>query len=184
MQIPVQVTFRHMEASEALEAAIRERAEKLDSFYPHIMSCRVVVDAVAGHKHQGKLYGLHLDIKVPGHEIAITRDRHEDVFVALRDAFDAAKRRLEDELRIQRGQVKEHDTPRHGRVARFDPVAGFGFIEAADGTEYYFSAENVVAPGIEHINQNEEVQFIVAFDGDTPQAKRVSVGKHRFPGAA
>ncbi len=119
-----------MDRSDALEAAIREKAEKLNEFYPRIMSCRVVVEEVAAHKRQGKLFDLRIDVKVPGHEIAITRDRNEDIFVALRDAFDAAKRKLEDEVRVQRGDVKVHEIPQHGRIARLEHESGFGFIEA------------------------------------------------------
>jgi cold shock CspA family protein len=178
MQIPLQVTFRHMARSEALEMAIREKAEKLNEFYPRIMSCRVVVEEVAAHKHQGKLYGLHVDVKVPGREFAITRDRHEDIFVALRDAFDAAKRKLEEEVRVQRGDVKVHELPQHGRVAKLDVESGFGFIEATDGTELYFSRENVVSPSFDQLAPGVEVQFLVDYAGEGPQAKRVSAGKH------
>jgi ribosome-associated translation inhibitor RaiA/cold shock CspA family protein len=184
MQLPLQITFRHMERSAALEAAIRERAEKLNEFYPKIMSCRVVVEEIAAHKHQGKLYGLHLDVKVPGHEFAVTRDRHEDVYVALRDAFDAAKRRLEDELRLQRGQVKLHEVALHGHVARIDPEGGFGFIEGADGMQFYFNRDNVVEPAFEQLVPGTAVQFIGALEGDTPQAKRVTAGKHGFGASA
>jgi cold shock CspA family protein len=178
MQIPMQITFRYMARSDALETAIREKAEKLNEFYPRIMSCRVVVEEVAAHKHQGKLYGFHIDVKVPGREFAITRDRHEDVFVALRDAFDAAKRKLEEEVRVQRGDVKVHELPQHGRVAKLDIEGGFGFIEAGDGTELYFSRENVVAPGFDSLSPGVAVQFLVEYAGDGPQAKRVSAGKH------
>ncbi|MFN0305643.1 MAG: HPF/RaiA family ribosome-associated protein [Burkholderiales bacterium] len=108
MQLPVQITFRHMAPSEAIEGAIREKATKLEKVHPHVMSCRVVVESIAAHKLQGKLYSLHIDLKVPGHEIAITRDRDEDIYVALRDAFDAAKRKLEEHVRLQRGDVKAH----------------------------------------------------------------------------
>lgn len=108
MQLPVQITFRHMAPSEAIEEAIRDRVAKLEKVHPHVMSCRVVIENIAAHKQQGRLYSLHIDLKVPGHEFAITRDRNEDIFVALRDAFDAAKRKLEDEVRLQRGDVKAH----------------------------------------------------------------------------
>jgi len=177
MQIPLQITFRHMDRSDALEAAIREKAQKLDEFYPRIMSCRVVVEEVAGHKRQGKLYDLRIDLKVPGHEFAINRDHNEDIFVALRDAFDAAKRRLEEEARVQRGDVKVHETPQHGRIARLDLERGFGFIEAADGTELYFSRENVASPGFDLLGPGVEVRFLVEHGGEGPQAKRVSAGK-------
>ncbi|MFM9883812.1 MAG: HPF/RaiA family ribosome-associated protein [Burkholderiales bacterium] len=184
MQLPLQITFRHMARSDALEAAIREKADKLNEFYPRIMSCRVVVEEVAAHKHQGKLYGLHIDLKVPGHELAITRDRHEDIFVALRDAFDSAKRKLEEELRLQRGDVKVHEIPQHGRIARLDHEGGFGFIEAADGTELYFGRENVASPAFDLLVPGVEVRFLVEYAGEGPQAKRVSVGRHRFPSEA
>ncbi len=108
MQLPVQITFRHMDRSAALEDAIRDHADKLNAVHPRITSCRVVVEEVAAHKHQGKLFALHVDLKVPNHEIAVTRNEHEDVYVALRDAFDAARRKLSDEARIERGEVKRH----------------------------------------------------------------------------
>lgn len=108
MQLPVQITFRHMDRSDALEAAIRDHADKLNAVHPRITSCRVVIEEVAAHKHQGKLFALHVDVKVPNHEIAVTRNEHEDVYVALRDAFDAAKRKLSSDARIQRGEVKQH----------------------------------------------------------------------------
>lgn len=108
MQLPVQITFRHMDRSDALEQAIRDHADRLNAIHPRISSCRVVVEEVAAHKHQGKLFALHLDLKIPHREIAVTRHEHEDVYVALRDAFDAAKRKLSSEAHIDRGEVKQH----------------------------------------------------------------------------
>ena len=113
MQLPVQITFRHMASSDAIEEAIRERAGKLEKIHPRIISCRVVIENIAAHKHQGKLYSLHIDLKVPGHEIAITRDRDEDVYVALRDAFDGVKRKLDDEVHLRRADVKAHTLEGH-----------------------------------------------------------------------
>ncbi len=106
MEIPIQITFRGMETSAALEAAIRDRAGKLDRFHPHVMSCRVVVEEAARHKSQGKQFVVRLDIKVAGAEVAVNHDHSEDAFVAVRDAFDAARRKLEDLARRQRGDVK------------------------------------------------------------------------------
>lgn len=108
MELPIQITFHGMDHSAALEAAIRERAGKLEHFHPHLISCRAVVEEAARHKHQGKEFVVRLDIKVAGKEIAITRDHSEDPFVAVHDAFDAARRQLEDHARHQRGDVKSH----------------------------------------------------------------------------
>lgn len=95
MQIPLQITLRNIAKSEAVEAAIRKKAEKLDRFHRHIVSCRVVVEIPSRHKQQGKEFVVRLDIKVPGSEIVVTHDHHEDLYVALHEAFHAAQRRLE-----------------------------------------------------------------------------------------
>jgi ribosomal subunit interface protein len=95
MQIPLQITLRNIDKSEAVEACIRKKAEKLDRYHRRIISCRVVVEIPSRHKQQGKEFVVRLDIKVPGNEIVITHDHHEDLYVALHDAFLAAQRRLE-----------------------------------------------------------------------------------------
>jgi ribosomal subunit interface protein len=112
MQIPLQITIRDIEHSEALEARIRSKVDKLEDFFKHIMSCRIVVEMPHKHHHQGKQFNVRIDIGVPGHEIAVNRDHAEDVYVAVRDAFDAAKRQLEDYARKIRGDVKTHESRR------------------------------------------------------------------------
>jgi len=117
MNIPLQITIRDVEHSEALEAHIREKATKLDEFFKHIMSCRVVVEVPHKHHQQGKQFNVRIDIGVPGSEIVVNRDHAEDVYVALRDAFDAAKRRLEDYARkntrrCQKARAKAHNRNR------------------------------------------------------------------------
>lgn len=105
MKLPLQISFRGMDTSPATEALIRERAEKLDRFHDRITGCRVVVEASHRHQRKGRLYHVRVDLTVPGHEIVVGRERdddhsHEDIKVAVRDAFDAARRQLEDHLRI------------------------------------------------------------------------------------
>lgn len=114
MQIPLQITFRGIPHSEAVEAKIREKASKLDRFHSHIMSCRVAVEAEHHHHHQGNQYHIRIDITTPGKELVISREHHdkqayEDIYVAIRDAFNVATRQLEDYARIQRGDIKTHE---------------------------------------------------------------------------
>lgn len=111
MKLPLQIILRDIAQSDAVEAAIREKVEKLDHFYPHIMSCRVTVEMPGKHKNQGKDFAIHIDITVPGSEIVVNKEHGEDIYVVLRDAFDAAKRQLEDYGRKQRGDVKSHALP-------------------------------------------------------------------------
>ena len=104
MQLPLQITFRHMEPSPALEARIRQRAEELDQFFDRITACRVVVESRHTRHQQGNVFEVRVDLTVPGREIVVGRDSganhaHEDAHVAVRDAFDAARRLLEDHAR-------------------------------------------------------------------------------------
>ena len=178
MQMPLEITVRDMPHSPALEASIREKAARLEEFHPRIIRCHVTVEESGKHQHQGHRFAVHIDVRVPGREIAVTHEHHEDVFVALRDAFDAAKRQLEDVVREKRGDVKVHAVPQHGQIVRLSFDEGFGFIETGDGREFYFSRENVVHPAFEHLEPGMQVQFIEEPTDGGPQAKRVSVGKH------
>jgi ribosomal subunit interface protein len=117
MDIPLQITFRNMDPSETVEAKVRERAEKLEKYFGHLTSCRVVVEAPKRRHHKGKLYHLRIELGVPGMELVVNRHpkdkhAHEDVYVAVRDAFDAARRRLQDQARRREGRTKAHDTAR------------------------------------------------------------------------
>jgi ribosomal subunit interface protein len=168
-----------MQHSDALEAHIREKVAKLAEFHPRITSCRVTVEESGKHHHQGQQFQVRVDVRVPQHEIVATRDQHEDVYVALRDAFDATKRQLEEVVREQRGDVKLHALPQHGKVTRRFVDEGYGFIETADGRELYFSRENVVHPDFDALATGTAVQFVEELADSGPQAKRVSVGKHQ-----
>lgn len=108
MNIPLQVTFRHLPHSDALDARIREKAARLEHFFPHITSCRIVIEEQRRHQHQGKLFNVRIDLHIPGHELVVNMERDEDAFVAVRDAFRDARRQLEESARLMRGDVKAH----------------------------------------------------------------------------
>ena len=110
MKIPLQITFRHFPTSDALEARIREKAAKLERFFPNIMSCHVVVEEQRRHQHQGRLFNVSIDLRIPGHELVVNMERDEDAFVAVRDAFRDARRQLEEGARLMRGDVKTHSS--------------------------------------------------------------------------
>jgi ribosomal subunit interface protein len=174
MQLPLQIIFRDLPRSDAIETAIREKAEKLDQFYDRITSCRVTAGLIQKHKHQGKLFNIRVDLTVPGAEIVVNRDRAEDVYVAIRDAFDHARRKLEDHVRKVRGDTKVHEPESRGRVVRLFAGDGYGFIEKdADATEFYFHRFNVVHPEFDNLSVGDEVVFLEEAGGDGLQANRV-----------
>jgi ribosomal subunit interface protein len=182
MQIPLELTMRDIPQSVAVETRIREKVAKLERFSGRIMTCRVTVESPQHRKHQGKLYSVHVDITVAGgRELMVDRVQNEDVFVAIRDAFAAATRQLEDHARMQRGEVKVHDVPHVARVVRMFPVQGYGFLETPDRREIYFHRNSVLDPGFDRIDIGTEVQYIEEQGSHGPQARQVTVGKHHVP---
>jgi ribosomal subunit interface protein len=117
MQEP-QITYRHMEHSPAMDTRIVELAARLEGLDPRITTCHVVVDQVDRHKTKGNQFEVHIVLHVPGRgEVVATRRSHEDPYLAVNEAFDAVTRQLEEELEIQRGDVKRH-TDERGDNAR------------------------------------------------------------------
>lgn len=115
MQIPLKIAFEDgLEPSDALRSRIEREAEKLEQFSSHIIGCRVTVGKLSARHRQGDLFQVRLQLVLPaGAEVVADRNpgtdhAHEDPFVAVRDAFAAARRRLQDRERRMSGQVKTH----------------------------------------------------------------------------
>jgi len=111
--LPLQITFRHLDHSAALESRIRSLVARLEKFEARITHCHVIIAAPPRHHRHGALYDFHIDIGLPDQVIAVRHARsraaaHEDPFVALRDAFRAVRRKLEDYRRTRRGDIKNH----------------------------------------------------------------------------
>ena len=105
----LQVTFREVPHSDAIEAYVRRKAEKLPTFYDRITSCRVAIESPHNHRRHGKLYRVRVDMGVPGTELVAGDDpRFDDAYAAIDDAFDAARRLLLDWVQRRRGDVKYH----------------------------------------------------------------------------
>jgi ribosome-associated translation inhibitor RaiA len=107
MDTPLEIAFKGLDKSRAIEAKIMERAGRLQRHFDRMTHCRVVVSAPNKHAHKGKVYEIKIDIGIPGdkplivtHEAAVA-NASESLHIALRDAFDAAERRL-DELHDRR----------------------------------------------------------------------------------
>ena len=139
------------------------------------MGCRVAVESPQRRQHQGKLYTVRIDITVPGEEIVINRVENEDLYVAIRDAFDAANRKLEEQARRQRGDVKAHVEPPRGRVAKIYPDKDHGFIETNDGREIYFHRNSLIDLDFDRLKEGAEVVFLEEQGEKGPQAFRVAV---------
>jgi len=90
----VEITLRGISHSDALEARIRDKVRKLTAIFPSLIGCRVVAEVPHQRHNHGNQFVVRLDITMPGSEIVVNRDHHEDVYIALREAFRAARRQL------------------------------------------------------------------------------------------
>lgn len=184
MQVPVQITFRGMDTSPAVEERILQKVAKLEQYHDRITSCRVVVEAPHKRHHKGKLYVISIDLTLPGSELVVNSNKrkshaHEDVYVALRDAFNAMTRQLEEHARESRGQVKTHDVAPHGTVARL--FQDHGFIGTPDKGDIYFHRNSVVDGKFDDLEEGSEVRFSATEGENGLQATTVHpIGKQHI----
>ena len=178
MPIPLEITFHQLPRSNAIESRVREKVEKLARFCDRIIGCEVVIEAPHAHHHKGRLHHIRISLHLPGSQITVNREHHdnhshEDLFVALRDSFNAVQRKLEDQVRRQRHRVKTHENRPQGWVSRLVPAADYGNIETPDGRLIYFHRNSVQAPGFEALAIGGPVSFIESAGEQGPQASLV-----------
>lgn len=187
METPLNIAFRDIEASPALEARIRHEAEHLARRAPRLTRCDVVLEAPHRHKHQGILWRVHIRLALPGGEVVVTHEgprdhAHESAAVALRDAFRAAERQVDRHREKQEGDVKAHAAPPSGHVTRLVPKADHGFIVLDDGQEVYFHRHSVAEHGFEMLRIGDPVTLILSEGEEGPQASLVRSAR-QGPGA-
>jgi ribosomal subunit interface protein len=182
MNVPVEITFRNMSASEALEAKIRDKVKKLEQFCDRITSCKVIVESNHRQQHKGHLFHVGIELTLPGQDLVVSRDpadkpAHADAYVALRDAFDAARRQLDKHVRSNRREAKAHGNqpaPR-GRVHELNPMLDFGRILTSDGRDIYFHRNSLVNGDFEKLEVGNMVRFSEETGDEGPQASSVYV---------
>ncbi|MBI5739274.1 MAG: ribosome-associated translation inhibitor RaiA [Nitrospirae bacterium] len=175
MEIPLQITSRDFELTEAMKSEIMEKADKLDKCYERIMRCRVIVEAPHRHQQEGRLYNVQIYLTVPGGELIVKREPNEDLYAAIRNSFENALRQLEDFARRQRGDVKRHEEPPYARISSLFPEMGYGFITTIDDREIYFHKNSVVNRDFMKLKEGMEVRFTEEKGEKGPQASSVTV---------
>ena len=180
MDIPVEIVFHNMSSSPTVEAEIRDRVAKLDKLYEHLVGCRVSVERLHRSHQTGNLYDVHIDMLVPGNELAVTREPHRakekyanpDLGVALREAFRTAERRLLDFKRRQHGEVKVHDDFLAAQVSQLYPEEDHGFILTAGG-QLYFHRNSMVNRDFDRLQVGDKVHYIETVGDTGPIATKV-----------
>lgn len=184
MQIPLEVTFRNAKRSEPIEEAIRERVDKLNRYFEHIIACRVTVEVPNRTPQYDVLnHRINVDISVPGEELVVSREPNEndnfnDIYVTIRDAFDAAEQQLRTYAgRIHETRIVQEEKPT-AVVEKMFTDKGYGFLLTADGREIYFHENSVSPPGFDRLNLGDKVRFVESRGDEGPQASLVkSLGR-------
>jgi len=176
MQEPLRIAFRNMEPPIGAEEEVRERAAELERFFDRIIACNVVVEAHHHHHRQGNLYHIRIELVVPEREIVVRREpsehhAHEDLHVAIRDAFDAAQRQIQDHARAMRGDVKTHTVPTIGQIVRLFP--DYGFLVSDTGDEIYLHRNAVIGRGFDQLREGDKVRYVV-HEGEGEQGPQAS----------
>ena len=174
MQRPLNLITRGIELPAALETEIHERAAALERFYPRLIGCTVTVEGPGRHHQKGGPFDVQLDLSVPGSEpILVNRQHQEELARAIDEAFDVGVRRLEDLLRLQRGDVKrQEEAQTRARVARLFADEDYGFLLTFDGREIYFHRNSVLGD-FDALAPGREVRFHERAGDDGPQASTV-----------
>jgi ribosomal subunit interface protein len=175
MQRPAKITSRNFELTAAVEQQIRDKVAGLETYFDRITGCEVVVEGAVQHHHRGGPFRVRIRLTLPRGELEVNKHSAEDLAVAIRDSFDAARRRLEDHVRELRRQVKDHEEPAHALVKKLDAKEGFGFLETPDGGEIYFHRNSVLPPGFDRLEIGTEVRFVQEMGERGPQASSLSI---------
>ena len=202
MKIPLQITFRNMEPLPIAQEWIGEEAAKLETFYKHLIGCRVAIEIPHHHQRKGSAYHIRIDLTVPGRELVIKRQPslrtrawetgksktakqfeldtpHRDLRQAIDDAFKAAARRLQDYARRQSGRVKAHEHALEARITTLVSDHGYGFLTTQDGRELYFHRDSVLKAGFDRLRVGSKVTFVEEQGEKGPQASTVRIHDKR-----
>ena len=174
MDTPLEIAFHNTASSPEVEAEIREHVDRLERRFGHLIGCRVSVELLHKQHKTGNVYEVHVEARVPGGELAVTREPHRakqkyaqpDLHQSLRDAFKAAERRLLEYKRKLNREVKLHEEAFAGEVSQLYPSEEHGFILTNEGTQLYFHRNALTQGDFEKLRKGDRVRFVPA-DGDT-----------------
>lgn len=182
MQIPLEISFRDVPHTEAIDNLIREKAEKLEQVCDHITGCRVAVERPHNYVKTGSQYRVRLDITVPpGHKIAISKEpgnnnMHDPLTKVIRDAFDAARKQLQKISAIQRRKTKTHPEQEvRAIISKVYPDEGYGFLRTINGREIYFHKNSLLNEEFKNLKEGRGVRFFEEDGEKGPQASTVQV---------
>lgn len=180
METPLELSFKNLQPSDFVEGLVRERVARLERLHDRITSCHVYIEAPHRRRRKGNRYEVRLEVRVPGTELAVASkpgdiNAHEDINVAVRDAFNAMERQLKRRKQRMGGDVKVHEGDLQGRITEIDHEKGYGHIMAVDGRLVYFHENSVVGGVFRDLGRDDPVELVVQSEESElgPQASTV-----------
>lgn len=169
--------------SPSITSAVESHLESLKKTNSQIMSCHVVISKPHRKQHHGNTYQVKLRLHMAGKQIIIDKDSgknhaHEDIYIAIRDAFLAAKRKVEEFSRMREGRIKERVRPMHAKIVRIIPADDCGFIVSEDHREIYFHKNALLNDNFENLKVGQEVRFSEAMGEKGPQITSMEIVGH------
>jgi cold shock CspA family protein len=185
MQVQPQIDFQGMDASPSLRERAYEWIGKLEARFGRITSCRVAIKAPSDHHKSGGLYEINIELALPdGRNVTAARtppsdERFQNARFALDESFKRARRRLQDQARRLRGDVKTAVGPPTGIVSDLHLADGYGFVRTSDDREIYFHRNSVLDNEFDKLEVGARVSFNEEQGVKGPQASTLRLlGKH------
>ena len=182
MQIPLEISYRDVPKTDALEALVREKVGKLEQVCDHISSCRVAIEQTHKHPNSGSPYRVRIDMTVPpGHELAVVENpgegnQYQPVETVIRHAFESARRQLIELSERQQNKVKSHPTQEMTAiVTKLFPEQGYGFLKTVEGQDVYFHRNSVLHDDFDRIQIGTGVHFFAEEGEQGLQASTVQI---------
>ncbi|WP_148377721.1 HPF/RaiA family ribosome-associated protein [Maritimibacter fusiformis] len=180
MQIPLELSFQHLEPEDEIKDYVRERVDYLGQLYDGITSCRVHVALPQHSKQTGHTYDITIEVRVPGTELVVSdrkgnRPERQHLRIALRDAFAIIERDLKIYRQKMRGEVKTLDGMLQGTIAEIRHDRDFGQIQATDRRLIYFHRNSVIDGSFDKLKVGDTVELVARHDDSEigPQASTV-----------
>jgi ribosome-associated translation inhibitor RaiA/cold shock CspA family protein len=184
MERPLDIAFHNIDSSESLEFLIREHVEKLEKRFPHLIGCRVSVEALHHSQVKGNVPDIHITLSVPGRDLAVSREpqkaqqrrNHPTIQAAVKDAFKAAERQLESfKGKLREDTSKPTGSALAGQVALIEPGADHGYLLNSSGTQLYFHRDSVTNGDFADLKQGTLVHYVEEEGDAGPVATKVRI---------
>jgi cold shock CspA family protein/ribosome-associated translation inhibitor RaiA len=185
MKVGLEVTYRDVEKSDAIETLINEKIAKLERLCNYISSCHIAVEKIHDNPSHGSPYRVRIDMTVPpGHELVADinpseRNQYVRLDTVIRDAFSTAERQLKELVSRQResekAQINDSAQDTMALVTKLFPEQDYGFLKTLDGQDVYFHRNSVLHGDFDRIEIGTGVRFVAQEDDQGLRASTVQI---------